>query len=65
MQHDYKNPIIYQAFTGMCRILKEEEGMMNKAIAIDMGVSFSIFSKLLSGKTAADRGLCDKAVYML
>ena len=50
MQHYDTNPIIYQVFIGMCRILKEKEGVMHKEIAIDMGIGFSIFSKLLSGK---------------
>ena len=38
----------------------KEEGMMNKAIAIDMGVSFSIFSKLLSGKRPLTEGYVTK-----
>lgn len=44
------NEIIYESFVGMCKILKEKGGVMNKAIAIDMGIDFGIFSKLLSGK---------------
>lgn len=50
MHNNDTNPIIYQVFIGMCKILKEKEGIMHKEMAIDMGIGFSIFSKLLSGK---------------
>lgn len=50
------NEVVYEAFAGMCRILKKKEGVMNKSIAIDMGMDFAIFSKLLSKK----RGISDK-----
>lgn len=53
-------PVIYQVFAEMCKTLKEQEGIMNKAIAIDMGIGFSIFSKLLSGKRPISSVYADK-----
>lgn len=44
------NSMIQQTFAGMCKILKEKEDIMNKAVAIDMSMDFSLFSKLISGK---------------
>lgn len=54
------NEIIYETFTGMCKVLKVKEGVMNKEIAIDMGIDFSIFSKLLSGKRVIGNKYRDK-----
>lgn len=50
MKKTCANEVIYEAFAGMCKVLKEKGGVMNKSIAIDMGIDFGIFSKLLSGK---------------
>lgn len=54
------NEIIYETFAGMCKALKVKEGVMNKEIAIDMGIDFSIFSKLLSGKRVIGNKYRDK-----
>lgn len=50
MKQNCTNPVIYEAFAGMCKILKEEGGIMYKEMAIDMDIEFSIFSKMLWGK---------------
>ncbi len=50
MKENCTNPVVYEVFAGMCKILKEEGGVMYKEMAIDMDIEFSMFSKLLSGK---------------
>lgn len=45
-----RNTVIHAVFEEMSKLLKEKEGIPNKAIAIDTGIDFGIFSKLLSGK---------------
>ena len=50
MKKTVSNPVMYEAFAGMCKIAKEEGGVMHKVMAIDMGIEFSVFSKLLTGK---------------
>lgn len=50
MKTQTRNKIIHTVFEEMCKLLKEKEGIPNKAIAIDTGIDFGIFSKLLSGK---------------
>ena len=40
----------YAVFEKQCMMHKEKGGVLNKTIAIDMGIDFSVFSKLLSGK---------------
>ncbi len=45
-----RNAVIHAVFEEMSKLLKEKEGIPNKAIAIDTGIDFGIFSKLLSGK---------------
>ncbi len=50
MKGNCTNPVVYEVFAGMCKILKDVGGIMYKEMAIDMGIEFSTFSKLLSGK---------------
>ena len=50
MKTQTRNTVIHAVFEEMSKLLKEKEGIPNKSIAIDTGIDFGIFSKLLSGK---------------
>ena len=62
MKKTVSNPVMYEAFAGMCKIAKEEGGVMHKVMAIDMGIEFSVFSKLLTGKRPISEHYAAKSI---